>query len=135
MEINPGGDKMRKRIITAIVSVFAIVATGYVLAATTNLTGSIHIGDVDEKSVANQAKITPDEAKQIAAKSVNGTAKRVEVENEDGYLVYGVIVNTTAHSYDIKVDAGNGNILKTEINDNEGYEKGTEIEEKNKIED
>ena len=135
MGIKPGGDKIKKKAIIAIVSVVAIVSIGYMVAAGGNTIGSIHIGDVDEKSVADKAVITADEAKQIAEKSVNGTAKSVEIENEDGYLVYGVIVNTTGHSYDIKVDAGNGNILKTEMNDHEGYESGAEIEEKNEIED
>lgn len=105
----------------AIASVFGLLSAGYIVAAGTNATGSINIGDVDEKSVTDKAAITSDEAKQIAEKSVNGTAKNVELENENGYLVYGVIVDTNGNSYDIKIDAGNGNILKTETDN--GYEE------------
>jgi uncharacterized membrane protein YkoI len=58
----------------------------------------------------SQAKITPQQAQQAAATAVGGTAARAELENEDGNLVYQVMVGQT----EVLVDAGNGNILHRE---------------------
>lgn len=60
------------------------------------------------------ARITPAQARDAALASVPGTAGSVELENEDGNLVYGVTVKTTAGDRDVKVDAGNGRVLHIE---------------------
>jgi uncharacterized membrane protein YkoI len=59
----------------------------------------------------NLARITADQARSAALASVPGTATGVELENEDGNLVYGVTVKTAAGEKDVKVDAGNGKVL------------------------
>lgn len=56
------------------------------------------------------AKITPQQAQQAAEKAVGGQATRVQLENEDGNLVYSVIIGQN----DVKVDAGNGRVLYTD---------------------
>ncbi len=56
------------------------------------------------------AKITPDQAKAAAAKAANGTATTATLGNENGYVVYEVKVD----NQEVKVDAGNGNVLAQE---------------------
>ncbi|HEV7595573.1 MAG TPA: PepSY domain-containing protein [Gemmatimonadaceae bacterium] len=60
------------------------------------------------------ARITAAQARSAALASVPGTATGVELENEDGNLVYGVTIKTTAGEKDVKVDAGNGKVLQVE---------------------
>lgn len=60
------------------------------------------------------ARITADQARSAALASVPGTVTSVELENEDGNLVYGVTVKAAAGERDVKVDAGNGKVLHIE---------------------
>jgi uncharacterized membrane protein YkoI len=60
------------------------------------------------------ARITAGQARSAALASVPGTATSVELENEDGNLVYGVTVKTAGGEKDVKVDAGNGKVLQVE---------------------
>lgn len=56
------------------------------------------------------AKITPEQAKQAAETAQGGRASSVKLENENGNLVYAVMVGQT----EVKVDAGNGKVLYTD---------------------
>jgi uncharacterized membrane protein YkoI len=60
------------------------------------------------------ARITADQARSAALAKVPGTATRVELENEEGNLVYSVKVKTTAGKSEVTIDAGNGNVLQVE---------------------
>ena len=75
--------------------------------------------EADEASaLAGSAKITADEARNAALAAVPGTAGEVELENENGNVVYGVeITDASGATYDIKVDAGNGTVLAQEADD------------------
>jgi uncharacterized membrane protein YkoI len=72
----------------------------------------------EEKAEASRyqslARITAGQARSAALASVPGTATDVELENEDGNLVYGVTVKTASGEKDVKVDAGNGKVLHVE---------------------
>ncbi|MEQ8536435.1 MAG: PepSY domain-containing protein [Coleofasciculus sp. D1-CHI-01] len=61
------------------------------------------------------AKITLEEAQQAAESAVGGTANSVELETEDGSLVYEVEIGQT----EVYIDAGNGTVLYTENEDDE----------------
>lgn len=63
------------------------------------------------------ARVTADQARSAALAKVPGTATLVELENEDGNLVYGVVVRTAAGERDVKVDAGNGRVLHVETHE------------------
>lgn len=63
------------------------------------------------------ARITAEQARTSALAKVPGTAGRVELENEDGNLVYSVHVRTAGGDRDVKVDAGNGSVLHVEQDD------------------
>jgi len=99
-------------------------------------TSSITVDDTAESSEADEAdalaglaKITADEARAAALAAVPGTAEEVELENENGNVVYGVeITDSSGATYDVKVDAGNGTILAQEADD---AEEGDEEDDAN----
>jgi uncharacterized membrane protein YkoI len=57
------------------------------------------------------AKITPQQAQKAAEVNQGGKSSRVKLENEDGNLVYAVVIGQK----EVKVDAGNGRVLYTEV--------------------
>ena len=61
------------------------------------------------------AKITADQAKEAALQVQSGEVKEVELEAEEGSLVYEVTVGET----EVFVDAGNGEVLYTQGVDEE----------------
>lgn len=83
------------------------------------------------------AKILPDEAKKAAENYVGGVASNVTLDNENGVLIYEVIVN----GKEVKVDAGNGKVLSVETNDDKENSETNEVSkdenssELNEIED
>ncbi|GBE00105.1 peptidase propeptide and YPEB domain protein [bacterium BMS3Abin07] len=90
-----------------------------------NHTGSIRIKQEDEAGFAGMAKISLDSAMNAALQAVPGKVLRAELENENSYLVYGVeIVKADRRVVDVKIDAGNGKVLKIDRDrrDNEGRE-------------
>lgn len=71
------------------------------------------------------AGITPEQAKSAALAQVAGTVRKVELENEDGNVVYGVAIQTASGERDVKVDAGSGQVLHTETGaENDGESEG-----------
>ncbi len=116
-----------KKIMAVISSVVlaAMIAVAGVSAQQSKHTGSIVVKNDDEAGFASMAKISMDTAINAALKQVQGKVLKAELENENGYLVYGVEIAKTDHQIaDIKVDAGNGKVLKIETDqkDNEGQE-------------
>lgn len=66
-----------------------------------------------ESEHAAKAGILIDSAINAALQAVPGTVIGAALENENGYLVYGVdIVKADHRILDVKVDAGNGKGLK-----------------------
>jgi hypothetical protein len=93
----------------------ALVAIGGVSAKEAGLTGSIRVKSDGEAALAGMAKISLDSALKEALKAVSGTVLSAELENENGYLVYAIeIAKADRQTMDIKVDAGNGKVLKVE---------------------
>ncbi len=94
-------------------------------------TSSIGVADVHEgdakvleseesAQLAHLAKITPEDAKAIALKKVGGEIKKVELDDENGNVVYSVEMIKDQKELDVKVDAGNGKILSIDAGtDNE----------------
>lgn len=91
--------------------------------------------DEQELTVANtKTSITEEQAKQTALASVkDGVFKTIELEDEDGVIVYGVEIQSGSNTYDVKVDANSGSIIKTD-QDNEKEQKGN-IEKESKAGD
>jgi uncharacterized membrane protein YkoI len=66
------------------------------------------------------AKITEQQAIDAALKEVNGTVKKVELEDENGVAVYEVqIVDANGKGFEVKVDAATGKITKVESDNDE----------------
>jgi uncharacterized membrane protein YkoI len=80
------------------------------------------VQDPNEQAKLQQAAtLTQDQATASALKQVPGTVKAVELEDENGTVVYGVqIVGADGKSYDVKVDAKTGTVLKAENDSNDG---------------
>jgi uncharacterized membrane protein YkoI len=114
-------------IITGLVVAGLIALGGTAInAEQANPKGSIPVIDEEEVGHASMAKVQMDSAIKAALKEVQGKALRAELENENGYLVYGIeIVKTDHQIVDVKVDAGDGKILKVENDrkDKEGDER------------
>jgi len=68
------------------------------------------------------ATVTPDEAKAAALAAQPGKASKVELESEDGNVVYDVEVTTSTGTVDLKIDAGNAKVLQTEKEDGEKHD-------------
>ena len=101
-----------------------LVAIGGAFAQKANHTGSIQITGDDEAVQAEMTKISLDSAVSKALKAVPGKVLKVELENENGSLVYGVEIAKADHQIaDVKVDAGNGKVLKIDAdqNNHEGH--------------
>lgn len=73
---------------------------------------SIHVTE-DQANLASLARISADQAVQAALAAHPGTAaNKVELDSENGCLVYSVELTNQS---DVKVDAGNGHVLATEV--------------------
>jgi len=78
-----------------------------------NYTASIKVPEnISDSNLSQLAKITPDQANLSALKAVGGgNVTSTYLECENGYLVYSVTVSKNNTLYEVKVDAGNGNVL------------------------
>ncbi|RBP64390.1 putative membrane protein YkoI [Alkalibaculum bacchi] len=78
----------------------------------------------NQAKLAKQTKITEEEATKTALKELPGTVKEVELENEDGTIVYEFeILSTDGTQNEVKVDAQTGKIVRVEADDEDHSEK------------
>lgn len=69
------------------------------------------------------AKVTPEEAQAEGLKHVpGGSVLRVDLDDENGYLVYSVDILKDGQSNDVKIDAGNGQFLYVDTTSDRGTE-------------
>lgn len=91
--------------------------------------GTIRIENQSEADFPSLAKITMDQAIQEALASVQGQISKTELEDENGFLVYGVEVVTADKAIvAVKVDAGSGKVLAMgqDKSDKEDHDSGEE---------
>lgn len=109
---------MNKKWITIIGS--GVLATGLAVAGASFAksdnseirNGTIRLEKQVEADFPGLAKLTFDQAVQKALGAVQGQVLKTELENENGFLVYGVEVVTAEKAIvDVKVDAGSGKVL------------------------
>jgi len=73
------------------------------------------------------AKIAPEDAKNSTMKKYpNAEIKSIRLQEENGYLVYEVLLLNNNKKLDVKVDAGNGEIVKVDNDRENDREKGME---------
>lgn len=66
----------------------------------------------EAQALEGPATVSPDEARDAALAAVPGTAGKVELDNENGFVVYSVeVTGADGTVADVKVDAGNGQVL------------------------
>ena len=77
--------------------------------------GTIRIQKQSEAEFPSMAKITMDEAVKNALATSKGDILKVELEDENGFLVYHVeVVTPDKGILEVAVDAGSGKVLTTE---------------------
>jgi uncharacterized membrane protein YkoI len=98
----------------------ATEAPGTEVADATEAAKAPEVVDPNEQAnLQKAAKITQQQASDAALKQVSGTVKKVELEDENGVVVYGVqIVDASGKSFDVKVDAATGTAAKAQSDDN-----------------
>jgi len=71
------------------------------------------LSEADEaKALEPLATITADQARDAALAAVPGTVGKVELDNENGAVVYSVeVTDGSGSNIDVKVDAGNGAVV------------------------
>lgn len=91
----------------------------------------------EETTYPGLATITMTQAKDIVLSNFQGEILKIELEDENGFLVYSVeIVTPEKMIEDIKVDAGNGEILRMEKDTpDENKEEADEQDKDNEHED
>ena len=76
------------------------------------------------------ATISADEASAAATAAVPGEIAKVELDDENGSVVYSVeIVDGTGAQIDVKVDAGDGTVLDQQADDDSEDESATEADD------
>ncbi|HDR14201.1 MAG TPA: hypothetical protein ENN79_01700 [Desulfobacteraceae bacterium] len=96
--------------------------------------GTIRIEKQSEAEFPSMAKISMEQAVQNALASVQGQVLKTELEDENGFLVYGVeVVSSDKSVVDVKVDAGTGKVLAMEKDkaDDEDHEPGEDSDRDN----
>ena len=87
------------------------------------LTGAVVLSNAAEKEKTTKhhklkAKITEEQAKAAALAAKPGKVTEVELEKEDGVVVYGIdITAEDGKMFDVTVDANTGKVLKVEAED------------------
>ena len=76
--------------------------------------GSLKLQGEPESQYPRMAKVGPQNAISSPQAQVRGEVLGYELEDEDGYLVYGVKIADGQKVYDVKVDAGTGKVLKVD---------------------
>lgn len=86
----------------------------YTSSITVADTGHGQDDTTEAAALAKLATVTADQASQAALATVPGTLIKVELDNENGSVVYSVEIRTDRGVVDVKVDAGNGKVLAQE---------------------
>lgn len=136
-------EKRRKAIVTTAMAIGALAgAAGLAGAATSatpgagdateqepQLNGSVQATDVDGLSEADEsaglaalATLSEADARAAATGAVPGEVGEVELENENGSVVWSVeVTDASGAAVEVKVDAGNGAILDQQADDDEDH--------------
>jgi uncharacterized membrane protein YkoI len=83
--------------------------------------------EADEEQPLGEATVTPDGAKAAALTQFRGaTITDVQLDNENGSLVYSVELTADGKDYDVKIDAATGTVLRTEADEPDGDNQNAE---------
>ncbi len=110
-------------------AILALVALGPTAGAATGQGGqfpryecSIKVPEPEPANLTSLAKITANQAVAAAQAAYPGAqVKKVELENENGCLMYAVELS---NGLELKVDAGTGQVVHQEQEEDEGHREG-----------
>lgn len=93
--------------------------------------GSVSAPDQSGSSLQELAKIDQAAAERAALKAVPGTVHETELETSDnGYVVYDIeVAGDDGKSHEVKVDAGNGEILHQDLEEQDDESDADETED------
>jgi len=85
--------------------------------------GTIKVENIDKSKYPDLAVISFDRATEIALKGFPGKLLKIELEDEEDYLVYEIEIFTHKNQVmEIMIDSGNGEILKSGLIKKESFE-------------
>ncbi|RDW22319.1 hypothetical protein CWR48_01025 [Oceanobacillus arenosus] len=86
--------------------------------------------DQSQAELAKQATVTKEAATQTALDQVPGTVGDVELEDENGTIVYSIEVTAQdGTQQEVKVDATTGKVVNVENDDNEENDDASEVDD------
>lgn len=99
--------------------------------------GSVSAPDQSGTFLQDAAKIDQAAAEQAALKAVRGTVHEAELETSDnGYVVYDIeIAGDDGKNHEVKVDAGNGEVLHHDLEDETDESDAGEVDDANETDD
>src|SRR5699024_570475 len=116
-------EQMKKIILIPAIALTLIGGVAYTttFAATSDDTKSEKIAEQQEQQqLKKEAVITEKEATKSALEKVNVEVVFTELDEDDGMIVYEIKIKDKQDMlHEVKVDAKNGKILKTEMEDND----------------
>lgn len=87
--------------------------------------GTILVQNHPESDFPDMASVSFDQAVQNALASIQGQVLKMELEDENGFLVYGIeVVAADKSIVDVKVDAGSGEVLAMDADDADEHDSG-----------
>ncbi len=102
---------------------FAVIAAIIAIVTGMVLVSEVNAQEQNDASGVTMAAVSIDEAAATALQAVPGTISSIKFSDDDDIAVWEIeVVNNLNHTYDLEIDAGNGAIIKNEIdrNDDEG---------------
>ncbi len=83
------------------------------------MTGAL-VGTVSAQSAADATGLSEEQAVQIALLEIDGDVQEVELEREDGKMVYEIeILNAEGQEFEVEIAADTGAVLEIEAEDDE----------------
>jgi len=127
---------MRKKLMTILGAgtlASSLIFTGTSFAKSTAnevQNGTIRVEKKTDKDFFDQAKLSIEQSMVKALSEVQGTILKAELDNENGFLIYSIeVMKVDKNIMDVKIDAGSGEILFVEENDEDKDREDDESEE------
>jgi uncharacterized membrane protein YkoI len=90
-------------------------------------TGTAADETAENQALQKLATLSPDQARDAALAAVPGTANKVELGNENGFVIYSVeVAGAGGTATDVKADADNGQVLAQDSGQDSASEGGNE---------
>jgi len=99
---------------------FAVIAAVIAMVTGMVLVSGVNAQEQNDASGVTMVAVTIDEAAATALQAVPGTISSIKFSDDDDIAVWEIeVVNNLNHTYDLEIDAGDGTIIKKEIDHND----------------